>query len=297
MPIVRDAATKTFVGFAGSGTYLEGAKQDAWSFSPASGAWTKIAADNGAPAPRYCHCVALLPDQHQLLVVGGRDTNGALAPNGWTLDLATNAWTQVQGDAPPGVVGCHATWMPNVKRAIVFGGEGPRGLSPDTWAYDPSARAFTKLAPAASPPARRDGAAAYDPGGRMLLWSGSTIVYPPEAAKQLDDLWAFDGTTWTELHPDGARPPPRRVPAVAFDPAHRKWLVVGGTVETKDLGDVWTLDVATLTWTQYADDKAPSARGFASGEYDPDGDAYYVFGGFTQPAQEEKRDAYRLELR
>src|SRR5262249_25891433 len=104
MPIVYIPPSKTFVGVAGDGTYLEGAKQDAWSFSPGAAAWTKLPADTGAPAPRYCHCVTFLPDQNQLLVVGGRDDTTALAPNAWTLDLATNAWTQVQGDAPPGVI-------------------------------------------------------------------------------------------------------------------------------------------------------------------------------------------------
>ena len=288
MPWAYVAWQKRFVGFGGN---ANAAAAETWAFTPADAKWTKIA-DTNAPAPRYCHCNVALPDQNQLLVIGGRDDSGPLAAGAWTLDLATNAWTAITGPDPSGVIGCMAAYMENQKRAIVFGG-GSNSLSHDTMSYDPVARAFTLLSPATSPPGRMDGMAAYDPGdgGRMLMFGGEYGIGAPT-----DDLWAFDGSDWKKLTPNGAAPGKRRVPGQAFDAKRRRWFVFGGTIDTKDLKDVWVLDAATLTWTQLPDDAAPKARGFTSTGYDPASDSYFVFGGLTQPSSFPMRDGWQVKL-
>jgi galactose oxidase-like protein len=292
---------KRFIMFGGSHAPSR-PTGDTWSYSVDSGTWTLVVTTN-PPPPRYCHCLAYLPDQNQVLLVGGRSDTQALPPAAWTLDLATSTWTRVQGDAPPGVIGCMAAWMPDYPgggRAIVFGGGGSRDVYNDTWAFDPAAQTFEKLMPAHSPPARGDGMARYDPGpagghGRVLIHAGVVQLFP--TPHHLDDLWAFDGTDWSEVAVTGSKPSARRVQAQAFDAARREWLLFGGTIESMDYNDLWLFDANMGSWTQLPMDGAPLGRGFAAFGYVPGDDAYFMFGGLSQPIGNSLADGFRLRIR
>jgi hypothetical protein len=301
MPVVQVPAERRFIGFGGTLYPNGGAVAETWSLSMRDQSWSSIVDAIDPPPARYCHCLAYLPEQNEVLLVGGRNDEGPLAPAAWTLNIATGTWLAVSGpDLPPGVIGCHVAYLAGAGKAYVFGGGGAGGLSSDTHVYDPIARTFTRLQPAVHPPARMDGAAAFDPGdgGRMLVFGGAISV-DPSHPKHLDDLWAFDGTAWTQLDP-GARPPARRVPAAAFDPTHRAWMIFGGTIETDDLADLWRFDAAAGTFTQLSPtmgDGAPPARGFASAGYDPIEDGYVIVGGLDQVFLRGLSDGWLLHLR
>jgi len=295
VPLAYSTKSKTFLGFGGS-QYPAAAPGGMFSLSMATGAWTKLT-DSGEPTASWCSCTTYLPDQDQVLLFLGLGDSGPLPAGAWIFDVAGGAWSQISGAVPGGGIGCAATWMPGLKKAIVFGGlSATTGYSAETWSYDPAAKAFTKLAPAKSPPQRADSIAVYDPGegGRMLMFSGTQDEIT--SAKHLSDLWAFDGTTWAELTPSGGPPTGRRVAAGGFDPVKRRWVVFGGTVETMDFGDLWLLDVAALTWTQLPGTGAPKARGFASAGYDPGTDSYFVVGGLQQPKSVTLTDGWKLTL-
>jgi hypothetical protein len=146
-----------------------------------------------------------------------------------------------------------------------------------------------------------DGALAYDPGDastppRMLLFGGNQRIIP--TARELNDLWAFDGTDWLELSPPGDAPQGRRVVAHGFDEAHRRWTVFGGTIETDDLGDLWTYDAARGSWTLWqSDGDRPQARGFASATFDPIDGALWLFGGYDQPDDRALADGWTVTIR
>jgi hypothetical protein len=297
VPLAYASKEGAFVAFGGSQyptNQTTPATPGTFTLSPGSGKWTKLT-DVSPPAARYCGCTTYLPDQDQVLLIGGQ-AGGLLPAGAWTLDMATSTWTTVQGTVPDGSIGCMAAYMPGPGKAIVFGGLGAKGMSSETWLYDPAAATFSLASPSAHPPARADGIAAYDPGegGRMLLFAGTSDEV--DATGHMNDLWAFDGTNWTQLQPSGGPPSVRRVPAGGFDPARRRWVVFGGTDETSDRGDLWLLDVASLTWTQLDGTGAPSARGFASAGYDPTTDAYFVIGGFEQPSNAIASDGWKLTL-
>jgi hypothetical protein len=229
----------------------------------------------------------------------GLSDSGPLPPGAWIFDVASGAWSKVAGTIPNSGIGCAVTWMPVLGRAIVFGGLGTIGYSAQTWAYDPAQKTLTQLHPATSPPKRADSIAAYDPGGpgetgRMLVFGGTQDEMT--SAYHLNDLWAFDGTNWSELTPSGGPPDGRRVAAGGFDATSRRWIVFGGTDETMDYGDLWVLDVAAQTWTQLAGDGAPSARGFASAGWDPGSSSFFVVGGLQQPSDVLVADGWKLTL-
>jgi hypothetical protein len=294
VPLAYSTKGKGFIGFGGS-QYPASGPGGTFALSMATGTWTKLA-DSNEPTPSYCSCTTYLPDQDQVLLFLGLSDNGPLPAGAWIFDVASGAWSQVVGTVPDGGIGCAAAYLPKLGKAIVFGGLGSAGFSAQTWSYDPVAKSFAKLSPAASPPPRADSVAAYDPGdgGRMLVFSGTQDE--TTSAKHMSDLWAFDGTTWTELSPTGGPPSGRRVAASGFDPARRRWVVFGGTIETMDYGDLWVLDVAQLTWTQLPGDGAPKPRGFASAGYDPGTDSYFVVGGLQQPKDILLSDGWQLTL-
>lgn len=296
VPLAYASKEDAFIAFGGSQYPTVAAASGTSSLSMATAEWTKLT-DVSPPPARYCGCTTYLPDQDQVLLVGGQAGEGPLPPAAWTLDLATSTWTAVTGTVPDGVIGCATAYMPGLGKAIVFGGLAATGMTSVTWSYDPVAASFTQLSPAAHPPARADAIAAYDPGdgGRMLLFAGTSNEV--DATGHMNDLWAFDGTNWTQLQPTGGPPSVRRVPAGGFDATRRRWVVFGGTDETVDRGDLWLLDAAALTWTQLPQAGAPSARGFASSGYDPVTDSYVVIGGFQQPSDVALSDGWKLELR
>jgi hypothetical protein len=279
-----------FLMFGGNTYPIGPTVGDLWSFSIADGTWTEIEATGDLPAPRYCHCATYLPNQHQMLLVGGRDDRGPRQPEAFLLDIDTMEWTQLSDPVPGGVIGCAIEWMENIGRAAVFGG-ARASLVRETWLYDPEARSFEMIATSSTPPGRADPAHAYDPvNGRMLVFGGGVRVVPP--LMHLDDTWAFDGTDWVEIT-SAEHPSARRFPAFGVDAASGSWYVTGGTVETEDRDDVWRFDFATDTWTQLEDPELPP-RGFASGEWDPVTRSLYVFGGLTQPNFSALSDGWRL---
>jgi hypothetical protein len=288
--VVHIASEDRFLLFGGNLYPAGGSVGDLWSFSLVDETWTKIEATGDVPEPRYCHCMTYLPEQHQLLLVGGRDDFGPRQPEAFVLDLATSVWTALAAPMPRGVIGCAIEWMPNLERAVVFGGAGA-GLFRETWSYDPTAMTFTEILTDNVPPGRADPAHAYDPiGGRMLVFGGGVRVVPP--LMHLDDTWAFDGTDWTEIVSD-THPSARRFPANGVDPETGAWYVTGGTVEESDRDDLWKFDFATDTWTQLEDPELP-ARGFSAGDWDPRSRALHVFGGLAQPDFSALSDGWRV---
>ena len=295
VPLAYSTKSKTFIGFGGS-KYPAAGTGGTFALSMATGTWTQLP-DSNEPTSSYCSCTTYLPDQDQVLLMAGLSDSGPLPAGAWIFDVASGAWSAVAGAVPGAGIGCAATYMPALGKAIVFGGVGTTtGYSAQTWAYDPVAKSFAQLSPAASPPPRADSIAAYDPanGGRMLVFAGTQDE--TTSANHLNDLWAFDGTTWTQLQPTGGPPPPRRVPAGAFDPVRRRWVVFGGTIETMDYGDLWLLDLASLTWTQLPAIVAPSVRGFASAGYDPGTDSSFVVRGLQSQGDTLLSDGWKLTL-
>jgi len=268
----------------------------AWSYDLESQSWSELSTSGDVPAARYCLCATYLPDQDEILFVGGRNAQGPLPVGAWTLDLETLAWTAVtDGDIPPGVVGCHAAWFPPGGYALVFGGDGYSGLQRQSYTYDPVSRAFAKLDVANPPIARRDGMMAYDPvSAQVVLHGGAGRIGPGGA--HYNDTWVFDGADWAELTTTGGPPPERRWGAFGVDPARHRFVLFSGTQETEDHQDLWTLDLDAGAWTQHQDVTLPTARAGASHAFVPEEDALYFFGGLTQPDYRALTDGWRIKL-
>ncbi len=110
---------------------------------------------------------------------------------------------------------------------------------------DASPPAWQALKPASSPAARSVHSLVYDPDGKRVLLIGGQ----PDGPTPLGDLWAWDGTAWSQLSPGGDALPPRKNFGAVHDPARKRVVVFGGiygglVVTPTYLGDTWEWDGA-----------------------------------------------------
>lgn len=91
---------------------------------------------------------------------------------------------------------------------LLFGGIAGTGGSDsteevysDTWAW--TDKGWLELHPPASPQGRSGASLGYDPvSKRMVLYGGGTDFYAQAVDPARNDTWAWDGSTWAQLHSD-----------------------------------------------------------------------------------------------
>ena len=212
------------------------------------------------------------------------------APNGCETDTTSNS----QHCGRCGYVcGPGQTCVSSLCRAnelIVFGGMlgfTGSGATAELHKFDLVTKSWVAInatAIAGSPPARGRHVAFWDqPRNRMVVWGGVDGAGTPVPT----DLWALDFATeppaWKQVTVTGTPPSPRFNPVAALDPTTSKVWLFGGTTELGGgLSDLWTLDLATNTWTMVHDHAAPNAPGNrlnAMGAFDPVAKVFLVFGG------------------
>jgi len=285
MPIVLSPTERRLIGFGGSPT----SATDTWAFSLRDDAWSTLVMGAVSPPGRVGHCAAYLPAQNHVVYVGGHDDTGAPQTAPVVLAVGTPGFLSVIGDAPTPASGCSAAYHQVRTSAVVFGGKTNTSVNAETWLYSPSSMSFTRATPAHTPDPRSGGTLVIDPGpsgeattGRLILFGGAS------ADLELADVWLWNGDDWGELgttedpdamNTDDPRPLGRTGAAVAVDPNRRLMYVFGGTRQGTLLGDLWRLDLRTLTWSRLTVAGGPSARESTSVAYDPILDRLMLFGG------------------
>jgi len=129
------------------------------------------------------------------------------------------------------------------------------------------------------PPLRRENPGAADLSS-MYVFGGTS---GSSGGARMNDLWKFDGTTWTQMTADGAvgSPPARFQAGVTWDFARNRLVVFGGfDAAGAELGDTWEWDPGTNTWANVTPAGAsPSARRFTAMAYDFAANTVLLFGG------------------
>ena len=152
----------------------------------------------------------------------------------------------------------------------------------DTWEWHLGS-GWVQLHPAISPPARTAATMVYDPATHQsLLLGGSYTVGGTVACDEFgqvlcsNDMWAWNGTDWTELHARGN--PILYGSTAAYDQATRSVLLY-----TFDFGiyKMWTLSRGT--WASKPGLPSPG-RVKPSMTFDPATRHSLLFGGFSQGA-------------
>jgi N-acetylneuraminic acid mutarotase/fibronectin type 3 domain-containing protein len=226
------------------------------------------------PLGRLRHAMAYDSRADRMILFGG--TSGAAdLDDTWTYDSDANTWTNLNPSTRPSARGRHAmAYDARSDRVILFGGTDAGGVLGDTWAYDPNANTWTNLNPSTRPSARYRHAMAYDSQSDRIIVFGGTDVSP------FDDTWSYDfeSNAWTPLDP-ATRPAARYRHIMAYDSDSDRVVLFGGSDEIVDLGDTWSYDFNTNTWTNQNPAVGPAPRSYPAAAYDSRSDRLILFGG------------------
>jgi hypothetical protein len=203
----------------------------------------------------------------------------------WAYDLESSTWTLMSPTSkPPPLSGHGLAFDPRSSRTVLFGGftsvvsmpPVPGGTIDQTWTYDLGADTWTRVSPANAPSARASHSMVYAASiDRVLLFGGSAL------GGASDETWSYDvdTDTWTDLNPT-VRPAPRGAAAMAYDAPSDRIVLFGGFGAPGVLGDTWTYDVESNTWSgTKSSGSRPSPRDAHAMVYDPKIDRVVLFGG------------------
>ncbi|XP_056239811.1 host cell factor 1b isoform X1 [Seriola aureovittata] len=254
--------------------------------------WKRVAGWTGpVPRPRHGHRAVAIKE---LMVVFGGGNEG-IVDELHVYNTATNQWfiPAVRGDVPPGCAAygfvCDGT------RLLVFGGMVEYGkYSNDLYELQASRWEWKRLKAKAPkngpPPCPRLGHSFSLIGSRCYLFGG--LANDSEDPKNnipryLNDLYSLElrpGSSvvgWEIPMTLGQPPPPREShTAVATTGRTANKLIIYGGMSGCRLGDLWVLDIDSLTWRKPAlSGMAPLPRSLHSAT--TINNKMYVFGGWV----------------
>ena len=229
---------------------------DATTFEWDGNAWKQFKDLKPLPQTRNFSSMSYDPSIKKTVLFGGFG-NVNYIDETWTWNGAT--WTRVKKNPPTSRALASQWFDPTTKKTMIFGGIGRKTSEDriqrfdDMWSFDGTS--WTQLKNVATLPTARYGAqVAVDPrSGKTLLFGGLVLEVNGATQSQVysDDLWSWDGTTWTKLTPTGTNPPPRENGALAYDPSTNQMTLFAG-YSGFYLSDLWTLD-AKNTWNVMAE--------------------------------------------
>jgi hypothetical protein len=239
-----DDADQSVVLFGGT-TFADGKPSSTlWGYASAWTAWGPTSAAAPWPSAQVNALLAYDAARARLVLVG----SGAPAPT-WEWDVVARTWSpRATSASPTNDLGAFA-WDEG-RHVGVFFGNGPWGV---TWEWDGVAGVWNQKqfpvqgAPApgskGAPAPRTFSAAAYDSdAGRVLLFGGGPGAPEPGIINTwMNDLWEWDGTSWTLLN-EGfplIAPSDRQAHALAYDPDRHCLVLFGGNTPNGDVNDIW----------------------------------------------------------
>jgi uncharacterized protein (TIGR03437 family) len=219
-----------------------------------------ITPTNQAPPARIDGTISYVADNASIFLFGG--SGGGFLNDLWNFNLNTKAWTRLEPSGTPPAARLGHTLLTDAKRnrLILFGGQA-RGFFSDVWAYNIATNNWQRLAADTAGPSNRYGHSAVLDSNtdRMIISHGFTN------SGRFDDTWAFDLNTnrWTNITPSGTKPLRRCLHHAVLDPATRQMFLYGGCASgfgPCPLGDLWSFNLNTNTWTEVTPSSRPAAR-------------------------------------
>jgi hypothetical protein len=184
--------------------------------------------------------VVAAPDRDEAYLFGGY--SGAYLDDTWVFN--GRSWRQLAlpaGPRPPARAFAAATYDLARGRAVLFGGDGSTGILGDTWEFDGAQ--WVQVTTATRPSARTQSAMAYhETEGVAYLFGGTTTG---GSNGWRSDLWAYDGTSWTQISRPGA-PSARMRHSMTYDRDRGAVLVFSGEASPLT-GNLWAFD--GTSWT------------------------------------------------
>jgi len=209
-------------------------QNDLLEYSSLTNDWTQVFA--AGPAGRHSHTATAV--NGKLYVYGGMNAMNQPQVDTWSYSPTAHTWDQVLA-AGPGGRAYHSAVAVGDQVVVVGGIVSGGSPSSETWVFDTVTHSweqgqdFPDLGYA-------DSMAAYN-GKAYVIGHSQSQLYVYDLAA---DTW----TTVAATGPNGAPAP--RVLALSAQDGATAWLGGGEDIMTADIvADVWSLDLATATWT------------------------------------------------
>ncbi|KAI9360325.1 hypothetical protein DFJ73DRAFT_957161 [Zopfochytrium polystomum] len=197
-----------------------------------------------------------------------------------------------------------AAYDSNVDILYVSGGEGAMGFLDDLYVYNFTSSSWAQqmkdvATPATTWPGARSGHTAFVWNGRFYLIGGEVA-----SGESPNLLWGYDvaANSWTAFPTSGDAPPNRDAATYAFVAPDGKTvrptlLTFGGVVATPGglavARSLYSLDIATLTWSRLPNPPAPAYA--AAAAYDASSRFLLAWGGYTTSAGPPQLLAYSID--
>ncbi len=180
----------------------------------------------------------------------------------------------------------HMVYDQQLKKTVLYGGLNFAGdYINKTWTWDGTKWAEVKASK--RPHYRSLASIWYDPIlKKTVLFGGIGRRDRQGRLERFNDMWSFDGSTWTEIKP-AALPGTRYGAQVAVNPQTNRTILFGGLKLEKAgeldkqvyANDTWEWD--GTTWRQLATEGAAFARENSGLAWDPSTEGMILFGGWS----------------
>lgn len=218
---------------------------DTWIFDYTNRTWID-ATTAATPPPHSAGMFSYDPVADRAILFGGQD-NSILLADTWAYDYGTNTWAlRNPSGSPSGRDFGSMVYDPIAHASLLFGGQVVSGLSivpsSDTYSYNYTVNAWTRLLPSVSPPGRRGAGMAYDATARQsVLFGGAN---GSSTASYRNDTWAYSSISkdWVNVTPVHS-PSPRADAAMAFSPRADRAVLFGGSLPSgADSAELWSYE-------------------------------------------------------
>lgn len=236
--MVYDTARARMVLFGGFELAIAKYWRDVWEWDGVG--WANKTPSGIFPSPRTGDALAYDSARGRVVMFGGYDAATLqYRQDVWEWDGAN--WVDVTpaGTKPSARSGHAMVYDSGRARVVMFGGYFGGTDYQDIWEWDGTN--WTNRTPAGTKPIGRDGhKMAYDSvRARVVMFGGST-----SSSGYQQDVWEWDGTSWTNRTPAGTKPSARYGHAMAYDAARSRVVLFGGYdgATSQNLQDVWEWD-------------------------------------------------------
>ncbi|MBI5527936.1 MAG: hypothetical protein HY897_16520 [Deltaproteobacteria bacterium] len=298
--LVFDPRRAGMILFGGQGQDLA-LQNDTWLWDGSN--WEEIVTTN-APSPRWGHAATYDSKRGRIVLFGGQGVNQKGDPDTlndlWEFDGADWYEVEPQSVSPAKRYGHGFVYDPVNDKSVMFGGDDLNETKSDTWIWDGTA--WTEQDKLMVFPSERGGCGMIfsDDLKRAVLFGGAKRAGTYKVP--YNDMWVWDGMTWTQVAPDNplALPTQRAAVGFTYDSARKRVVMIGGSaldIDPPPLQETWEWN--GTVWTKIAAKDQPSARYVPNTTaYDPLRRRVVVFGGAPsiENAKNPFDDTYEYRL-
>ena len=255
---------------------------DYWKYDPAQNRWT-ILDEVSSPVPRSGSSFAYDRASQVGVLFGGYNYNNW--NDTWIYTVPENKWEKRYPElSPTPRMGAAMCYDRDTGLMVLFGG-GELNFNDrtdywtsndfdDTWTYNVSANIWMNRQPVQHP--HEFQCMAYDPDSHLVILVGMASWDAPGI-----ETWTYDviGNLWTNRTKPGA-PSARGSSEIVYDETcHMIVLFGGNNINGSVMGDTWTYNTSSFSWSLMSPDFSPPARTGHAMVFDNALGAVLLFGG------------------